>query len=328
MNDMPMTNETKFNRKVSLTLFSSVTVTNAIGMYASWGSPSMYATALMALLHTLAFLIFCIWLKKYSSYQRIVLIMVAMLMFPLVLWFTPVPMQVILYIFLTPCFYAISMRRKRNLILPLLNGVVIAVILYLKVHNILYAAIFFVIYTFCTLITAIFAITLYTNFIELERAYDIITDIARKDRLTGIYNRFGLEDAVKERQQEPCYAIMMDIDYFKQVNDRYGHEAGDDVLCMLGTLLQKLSAKDFVVSRRGGEEFLLYSFKNYEETMKIVRQFYAEVDRQVIVQGEHIHVSTGISSQGCISEALIADADKKLYYSKETGRNRITTVLP
>ena len=219
------------------------------------------------------------------------------------------------------------MRKKRDIILPLINGLIMAVIIYLKI-NILYAIVFLTVFSFSILMLSLFSTTLFDNYAELNKAYGIITDIARKDRLTGIYNRFGLEDAVKERQQEPCYAIMMDIDYFKQVNDRYGHEAGDDVLCMLGTLLQKLSAKDFIVSRRGGEEFLLYSFKNYEETMKIVRQFYAEVDRQVIVQGEHIHVSTGISSQGCISEALIADADKKLYYSKETGRNRITTVLP
>ncbi|MBP5465169.1 MAG: GGDEF domain-containing protein [Treponema sp.] len=322
-----MITENQLKRWISYISFIFSMVANFIGLIASWGTASMVGTAIFFTLHVLAFIVFCVWKKMQDIYLRYVLILFMMTLFPYILWCSPKAQQATLYVFIIPSFYAVSMRKKRDIILPLINGLIMAVIIYLKI-NILYAIVFLTVFSFSILMLSLFSTTLFDNYAELNKAYGIITDIARKDRLTGIYNRFGLEDAVKERQQEPCYAIMMDIDYFKQVNDRYGHEAGDDVLCMLGTLLQKLSAKDFVVSRRGGEEFLLYSFKNYEETMKIVRQFYAEVDRQVIVQGEHIHVSTGVSSQGCISEALIADADKKLYYSKETGRNRITTVLP
>ena len=322
-----MITENQLKRWISYISFIFSMVANFIGLIASWGTASMVGTAIFFTLHVLAFIVFCVWKKMQDIYLRYVLILFMMTLFPYILWCSPKAQQATLYVFIIPSFYAVSMRKKRDIILPLINGLIMAVIIYLKI-NILYAIVFLTVFSFSILMLSLFSTTLFDNYAELNKAYGIITDIARKDRLTGIYNRFGLEDAVKERQQEPCYAIMMDIDYFKQVNDRYGHEAGDDVLCMLGTLLQKLSAKDFVVSRRGGEEFLLYSFKNYEETMKSVRQFYAEVDRQVIVQGEHIHVSTGISSQGCISEALIADADKKLYYSKETGRNRITTVLP
>lgn len=321
-----MITENQLKRWISYISFIFSMIANFIGLIASWGTASMVGTAIFFALHVMAFIVFCIWKKMQDIYLRYVLILFMMTLFPFILWCSPKAQQATLYVFIIPSFYAISMRRKRDIILPLINGLIMAVIIYYKI-NILYAVVFLTVFSFSILMLSLFSTTLFDNYAELNKAYGIITDIARKDRLTGIYNRFGLEDAVKDRLNDACYAIMTDIDFFKQVNDSYGHEAGDDVLCMLGSLLQKFASRDFLVSRRGGEEFLFFSFMNYEETMKTLRQFYTEVDRQVIVEGKHVHISTGVSCRGRFSEALIADADKKLYHAKQTGRNRIVTVL-
>lgn len=323
-----MIDEIQFKRKISYIIFSAMTVTNVIGLIASFHTPSMYATALFGLFHTAAFLIVCIWLKKFDLYLRVFLIVFVTLMFPLILWFSPVPKQVILYIFLIPSFYSVSIRRKRDVILPLLNGGLIACLLYIREANAVYTAIFLMVYIFCTVIVSLFSITLFTNMEELEKANAIIFDQARKDKLTGIYNRVGLENALKDRGKDPCYAIMLDIDFFKQVNDTHGHEAGDNILFLMGSILHKFTSRDFMVSRRGGEEFLLYSFKGYEETLDIMDDIYAEVEKTLLIGKEHVHISAGISGRGFISEELIADADRKLYHSKQTGRNKITSQLP
>lgn len=326
-----MIDKIQFKRKISYIIFSAMTVTNIIGLIASFGTPSMYATALFALIHMAAFLTVCLWLKKYDLYLRVLLIIFVIIMFPLILWFSPVPKQVILYIFLIPSFYSVSIRRKRDTILPLLNGVFIACLLYLKVKadgGIIYVVIFLMVYIFCTLIVSLFSITLFNNMVELEKMNEIISDQARKDKLTGIYNRTGIEYALKGREKEPCYAIMIDIDFFKQVNDTHGHDAGDNVLMILGSILQKFASKDFIVSRRGGEEFLIYSFESYRETMDILEDIYGEVEKFLLVGSEHVHISAGVSGRGHASEELVSEADKNLYSSKQTGRNRITSQLP
>ena len=322
-----MTNETQLKRWITYISFTFSMVANIIGLIASRRTPSMVATAVFFIVHVLAFLVFCVWKKMQDIYLRYVLIIFMMTLFPFILWSTPKTQQATLYVFIIPSFYAISMRRKRDIILPLINGIIMAVIIYLKI-NILYAVVFLTVFTFSIFMMSIFSTTLFDNFAELEKAYAIITDMARKDRLTGIYNRVGLENALKGREKDPCYAIMLDIDFFKQVNDTYGHEAGDNILFLMGGILHKFTSRDFMVSRRGGEEFLLYSFKGYEETMDIMDDIYAEVEKTLLIGKEHVHISAGISGRGFVSDELIADADRKLYNSKQTGRNRITSQLP
>ncbi len=322
-----MTNETQLKRWITYISFTFSTVANIIGLVASRGTPSMLATAVFFVFHVLAFLVFCVWKKKQDIYLRYVLIIFMMTLFPFILWSTPKTQQATLYVFIIPSFYAISMRRKRDIILPLINGAIMAVIIYLKI-NILYAVVFLTVFTFSIFIMSIFSITLFDNFAELDKAYAIISDQARKDKLTGIYNRTGLENALKGREKEPCYAIMIDIDFFKQVNDTHGHDAGDNVLMILGSILHRFASKDFLVSRRGGEEFLIYSFKSYGETMATLHDIYDEVEKFLLVGSEHVHISAGVSGRGHAAEELVAEADKNLYSSKQTGRNRITSQLP
>lgn len=317
-----MINEIKLKKIISYIILILGSVVNIIGFIASRGSSSALSTVCGIMLNFTLFAVLCLWLKKYDLYIKMVMFLFGMCLFPIILIFSAVPHQALLYNFIIPGFYAVTIRKKRNIILPFLNGLLIAAITFYRI-NLINAIIFFLVYCFNIIITALFTMTLYDNFQELERTYSIIADIAKKDRLTGIYNRFGLENFLKKKGPVMCHAIMMDIDYFKQINDTYGHEAGDDVLFKFGTVFKKHSSKDFVVSRRGGEEFLLYSFYDYEKTLEIITSIYASIDENVSVNGIPVHISTGISGYGYAGEDLVSEADKNLYLAKQSGRNMV-----
>lgn len=317
-----MKNEEKFKKTISHTIFWLGMIVNTAGFFASLGATRV-ATGICWIIDLITFLVFCLWLKKYDLYTKTTMLLLGMFLFPTIFYLATEPEQAILYDFILPSIYAISIRKKRDLILPIFNGLLISTLVFFKL-DVVYAIIFLVIYLFSILLTSLFSMALFGNFNELEKAYDFITDVAKRDRLTGIYNRFGLESAVKDKANVLCYAIMIDIDFFKQVNDTYGHEKGDEVLFTLGSILKNYSSEDFIVSRYGGEEFLLYSFKDYKDTLDILMDIYTKVEEKIIIDGSHVHISSGISEQGYVSEKLVSDADKNLYYSKTNGRNRIT----
>ena len=98
------------------------------------------------------------------------------------------------------------------------------------------------------------------NSIKLQREYE---HVASTDGLTGLHNRRWLDDSFRrqmnrcERNGQPCSIIMLDIDHFKQMNDRFGHLAGDRVLCTVAQVLLNMLRPTDLVARYGGEEFAL-----------------------------------------------------------------------
>jgi two-component system cell cycle response regulator len=162
-------------------------------------------------------------------------------------------------------------------------------------------------------------------------------DSATRDPLTHCYNkRFFLdrlpnELAFAKRHNKPLSLAMIDIDHFKKINDSYGHPAGDLVLRMLGSVLQKsLRAEDTIV-RFGGEEFALIM----QETPGPKALLAAERIRRLVAETPFIYeekeiratVSIGIATwpaEGLDSmQDLVRAADANLYKAKHAGRNRI-----
>lgn len=155
------------------------------------------------------------------------------------------------------------------------------------------------------------------------------------DALTGLYNRRYCEEQIEQavqktkRYDEPFSIIMLDIDHFKSINDRYGHLAGDKVLQYLALQMKSLFRESDIIGRWGGEEFILL-LKNIalnellskaEELRTHIEHLKIDLDNQVIV----FTVSIGIA---CFSnqknkEQIINDADKALYQAKNEGRNKI-----
>jgi len=173
---------------------------------------------------------------------------------------------------------------------------------------------------------------------DLETAYhEEIYRMTITDGLTQLYNkRYLLEVLEKEmsrakRYERPLSVIMIDIDFFKKINDRYGHIAGDAVLKELGNLLSKRIRKEEIVTRYGGEEFLvLLPETTIKGALSMAESIRSMVDSHVFpFEDQHLHItiSAGVAEydpekQNNPSE-LVKAADVNLYKAKHNGRNRV-----
>lgn len=158
---------------------------------------------------------------------------------------------------------------------------------------------------------------------ELEEAVN-------RDPLTKILNRRGLYKEYNKVKSNNMTVVMCDIDFFKKVNDTYGHDCGDEVLKLVANKLSDIDTKDKIVSRWGGEEFLIILFNiNHNEAISIIENVRANISNTVVKFEEHkmsITLSFGIieHSKDNKLDDDINRADEKLYYSKTNGRNRVT----
>jgi len=169
---------------------------------------------------------------------------------------------------------------------------------------------------------------------ELLEYNAILEKQATEDALTGLYNRRkgrDLLNAVSENKEmaDSCCVSIGDIDYFKKINDTYGHDAGDEVLKTLAGLFQsEMRRRDFAI-RWGGEEFLFVFFNcNGDEAYAMLEKLRSKVQETVIAtNGHEIKVTMTFGLTEFLKqedvEATLKAADEKLYRGKEEGRNRI-----
>lgn len=168
--------------------------------------------------------------------------------------------------------------------------------------------------------------------ITLKKQRDLLTAMATHDQLTGLYNRhYLMEVAVKKiayaiRHQIAVSILILDIDHFKSINDNFGHPFGDQVLREIATLLSHSARKEDVVTRFGGEEFVIL-FDACEQADAVAK---AEKVREWIEQlkpdGHTITASFGVTEfklSDDTLEQMIKRADQALYMAKESGRNRV-----
>lgn len=176
------------------------------------------------------------------------------------------------------------------------------------------------------------------NHAEIYEMIDTLNNLALKDTLTGIYNRGYIYkklpvDIISASLSEQSLSIIMaDIDFFKKVNDTYGHLTGDYTLkSFADTLSGCIRREGDWVSRYGGEEFLIcLPGAGVEKAIEIAEQMRRNVENNVILCGEHtirITASFGVCSikptTGASLANLIERADQKLYVAKNNGRNRV-----
>lgn len=167
-----------------------------------------------------------------------------------------------------------------------------------------------------------------------------IRNLVERDALTGLYNRrFGIAKLGETQKSArvdgmPFTVALGDIDYFKKINDTYGHECGDLVLKRMASLLiSHIKGKGFVV-RWGGEEFLLvYTKMNKTESLKCLEELMQEIRALSIPYGDSVvrlTMSFGVT-EGDVNQkenVFIKVADDKLYYGKRNGRDQVVSQLP
>ncbi|MBN2898691.1 MAG: diguanylate cyclase, partial [Clostridia bacterium] len=155
------------------------------------------------------------------------------------------------------------------------------------------------------------------------------------DKLTGVYlrkyteERFSEQLVLARRENAELSVIMCDIDKFKYVNDTYGHLKGDEILRRIGRILNEIVEPYGLVGRYGGEEFIaILPNISLEDAMKISESVRMRIQEEIRVEARKpVTISLGVSSypnHGLSEEELVENADKALYYSKNTGRNKST----
>ncbi len=161
-------------------------------------------------------------------------------------------------------------------------------------------------------------------------------DLATTDSLTGLLNRNAIITRadqlhqLAQRELQPLVMFMLDLDYFKKINDQYGHAAGDKVLKEFGLILKQNSRASDLVGRIGGEEFLFFMFgETLELATFFTERIHAALREKVFeYEGRNFYMTASIGVTNMPSgvvvplDELLCQADKALYKAKNAGRNQ------
>ncbi|WP_218076112.1 diguanylate cyclase [Desulfuribacillus stibiiarsenatis] len=175
---------------------------------------------------------------------------------------------------------------------------------------------------------------------ELEEVNKLLQELSSIDGLTGVANRRRFDEALLTelkravRKKTQLSVVMIDIDFFKEYNDTYGHQQGDECLKEIANVLKEVGKRPGdVVARYGGEEFIII----LPDTDVLGAENIASIARQKVEEKEIPHSKSKVSSYVTISigvattknhsytkEKILSEVDKALYHAKRNGRNRVS----
>jgi diguanylate cyclase (GGDEF)-like protein len=173
------------------------------------------------------------------------------------------------------------------------------------------------------------------NRIHLRETNQHLSEISRKDGLTGLFNRAYWEQSLKEEFaqlkviEESSSLVIFDIDHFKKVNDTYGHHTGDEVIRRTSSLLRKTARSSDICGRFGGEEFtVLLPHTNQEQANYFAERLRKRIEQEIVKVEEFLinyTISIGVCEYKSYFEShtqWLKSADAALYRAKESGRNQ------
>jgi len=167
---------------------------------------------------------------------------------------------------------------------------------------------------------------------ELKHAEFKIKDMAQRDPLTNLYNRHKLDELFSiltsqyARYKKSFSFIICDVDYFKKINDTYGHLEGDEVLKKIATILENNIRESDIVARWGGEEFaILLPNTTLDDASIVTRKIKNAVGSHTYKNVGNVYISCGVSmfKEGDTQQTLFHRVDSALYEAKNNGRNQI-----
>lgn len=173
---------------------------------------------------------------------------------------------------------------------------------------------------------------------QLQNALYQVEQMAATDALTGLFNRRHFNIVIEQlfseslRYEKDLACALIDLDEYKQLNDNYGHQTGDQVLVAVGEILRRTARKSDIAARYGGDEFvLLLPNSDSQEAGRLmarVRDDYRRQTADMLKSNRGLSMSVGIASmvanQPSTAAEFLAAADGALYQSKHSGRDRVT----
>ena len=167
---------------------------------------------------------------------------------------------------------------------------------------------------------------------RLQYERENLQKLAIKDGLTGLYNRKFMEELISDainrskRTHTPLALLMIDVDYFKQINDNFGHNAGDETLLSLTHLLDSHKRSTDYLGRWGGDELvLLLTNTDLSGAANLAEKLRQLVHQHLFAHKKQLSISLGASEyqDGDSPASFIAQADAALYQAKRSGRNKV-----
>lgn len=225
--------------------------------------------------------------------------------------------------------------RVKWLLLLIYSQSIFSLALYIVVDNYHEVLDFALYHIFSTLVGGTL-IYYFVNYIRLNsELYIKYKESSQRDSLTGLFNVRSFDyyyNSILTKTMQTkgdCSICIIDVDHFKQINDTYGHLAGDEVLKQLANLFKQLTREEDIISRNGGEEFsIILPHCNYEKAKEIAERIRKKVEEQPFYLSEDqqisLTVSVGIAAYYNELEKpymLFQEADDALYHAKRSGRN-------
>lgn len=163
---------------------------------------------------------------------------------------------------------------------------------------------------------------------ELLQANQILSELSNRDPLTRTFNRLYFEGLMEQLLDDPkeLYVALLDLDFFKNVNDTYGHGTGDEMLCRLTAIVQQVVDEKAIFARIGGEEFVLvYHEQPYDEVLASIYALHHALAENATQNKQYTTASIGVASwcNGDTEKSLMKKADEALYQAKHQGRNQV-----
>ena len=176
----------------------------------------------------------------------------------------------------------------------------------------------------------------YSDITKQKKTEEALRESSLRDHLTGLYNRRHFKTVLDieidrwRRYQAPLSLMVLDIDFFKQVNDNYGHEAGDQILDIISTIMTETLRSSDTVARWGGDEFvILLPHTALEFTCLLAERIRNEVSKSPLTYGEaqiNVTISIGVAIMNddlSNGDELLVKADLALFKGKESDRNKV-----
>lgn len=188
--------------------------------------------------------------------------------------------------------------------------------------------------TYLTVFAALILISNGFVMMSKERSDERLKTVALKDRLTGCWNRIRIEEAGRQemarlkRYGHPATLIIVDLDHFKAINDRFGHGAGDEVLKAFADIARTMVRTTDIVGRWGGEEFIvILPLTGFPEAVATAERIRVGLESHTFAFASGCKITASFGVATCLSTDNWADwlerADRALYRAKTAGRNRV-----
>ncbi len=165
---------------------------------------------------------------------------------------------------------------------------------------------------------------------ERKKTENVLIDMAYKDPLTGLPNRRFLEENFIVKNRQMAALIFFDLDGFKAVNDSFGHEMGDLLLKEVADRLLSCTRADDILSRMGGDEFIIFLNEiDKEGALKAAQRIIDDITQPFYIRSKEIHLTTSIGisfypDNGKDIETLLRNADLAMYQAKSNGKNGVS----